>query len=208
MRKLLLSTAMMFAMCTANVCAQDVVLPQPKKDAKMTLMESLQQRKSVREFSKKEIDDQTLSDLLWAACGVNRPEEKMITAPSAMNKQDIKVYVLKSSGVWLYMPIEHKLKKISDENLISTLAGRQVSVADAPVFLMLVSDQTGSERLDTNLGNIDAGYVSQNICLACTALGLATVPRGARDRDILNKALGLNDRQLIVLNHPIGYPVN
>jgi len=180
-------------------------LPEPNKDVPMTLMQALQQRHSVREFSEQEITDQQLSQILWAACGVSRPEKKMITAPSAGNRQDIHVYVCGKDGAWLYEPFTNTLKKVSSEDLRAVNAGRQESVKYAPLSLVLVSDQSNADHLDTNLGNVDAGYVSQNIYLASTALGLATVARGFMDKATVAKALNLGDKQLLVLNHPLGY---
>ena len=183
-------------------------LPVPTKSAKMTLMESLQQRHSVRDFSDKAVSDADLSELLWAACGINRPDTKKITAPSAINAQDILVYVCTKDGAWLYLPDGNSLKKVSDKDLRRAIAGPQESVAVAPVNLVLVSDRTKfgdrSEGAAT-MGAIDAGYVSQNICLACTALGLATVPRMSMDKETLAKELQLDDTKTLLLNHPVGY---
>ena len=183
-------------------------LPAPAKSAKMTLMEALQQRHSVRDFSDKAVSDADLSELLWAACGINRPDTKKITAPSAINAQDILVYVCTKDGAWLYIPDGNSLKKVSDKDLRPAVAGRQESVAVAPGNLVLVSDRTkfgdrakGAETM----GAIDAGYVSQNICLACTALGLATVPRGTMDKETLAKELQLDENKTLLLNHPVGY---
>lgn len=183
-------------------------LPTPTKSAKMTLMAALQQRHSVREFSDKGISDAVLAELLWAACGINRPETKKITAPSAINAQDIIIYVCTKNGAWLYMPENNSLKKICGKDLRSAVAGRQQSVATAPVSLVLVSDhgKFGNHKngADT-MGAIDAGYVSQNICLACTALGLATVPRMTMDKETLAKELQLDDSKILLVNHPVGY---
>lgn len=183
-------------------------LPTPTKSAKMTLMESLQQRHSVRDFSDKAVSDADLSELLWAACGINRPDTKKITAPSAINAQDILVYVCTKDGAWLYVPDGNSLQKVSDKDLRSAVAGRQEAVAVAPVSLVLVSDRTkfGDRAKGADvMGAIDAGYVSQNICLACTALGLATVPRMTMDKETLAKELHLDENKTLLINHPVGY---
>jgi len=193
-----------------SASAQETVkLPEPQKKAEMSVMQALQQRHSVRDFQNKAVSEQTLSDLLWAACGVNRAEKardgkSLITAPSAGNRQDCKVYVLKADGAWLYIPEAHSLQKITDKNLI-TMAGKQEFVKTVPVNLLLVSDQRNESRLNTNLANIDCGYVSENIYLACTALGLGTVAIGSLDKEPLIKELNLTDMQLILISHPIGY---
>ena len=183
-------------------------LPAPTKSAKMTLMESLQQRHSVRDFSNKTVSDADLSELLWAACGINRPDTKKITAPSAINAQDILLYVCTKDGAWLYVPDGNSLQKVSDKDLRPAVAGRQEAVAVAPVSLVLVSDRTkfGDRAKGAEvMGAIDAGYVSQNICLACTALGLATVPRMTMDKETLAKELHLDENKTLLVNHPVGY---
>lgn len=184
------------------------LLPTPTKSAKMTLMESLQQRHSVRDFSDKAVSDADLSELLWAACGINRPDTKKITAPSAINAQDIMVYVCTKDGAWIYAPDGNSLKKVSDKDLRPAVAGRQESVAVAPVCLVLVSDRTkfgDHANAADMMGAVDAGYVSQNICLACIALGLATVPRMSMDKETLAKELNLDENKTLIINHPVGY---
>lgn len=195
---------------TSCAVAQDIKLPQPNKNVKMSLMDALQKRASSRSFSDRPLSLQTLSQLLWAACGVNRPEENRITAPSAINAQDIKVYVVKEDGAYLYLPQDNALRKVSDKDLRSAVAGRQEFATKAPVSLVMVSDQTkfGNRSEGAKLmGSIDSGYVSENICLACVALGLVTVPRMSMDKDILAKELGLADTDVLLLNNPVGYPV-
>ena len=193
-----------------SASAQDVKkLPEPNKDVKMTLFQSLQQRKSVREYSDKEIDDMKLSQLLWAAVGINRPDGHL-TAPTAINAQDITVYVCSKDGAWLYIAKDNALQKVSDKDLRDAVASRQKFAAEAPISLVIVSDNAkfrgGSTNGPTISGAIDAGYVSQNIDLACEALGLATVPRATMDKDALKTELKLTDTQNAILNHPIGYP--
>ena len=162
----------------------------------------------MRDFSDKAVSDADLSELLWAACGINRPDTKKITAPSAINAQDILVYVCTKDGAWLYVPDGNSLQKVSDKDLRSAVAGRQEAVAVAPVSLVLVSDRTkfGDRAKGADMmGAIDSGYVSQNICLACTALGLATVPRMTMDKETLAKELHLDENKTLLINHPVGY---
>lgn len=207
MRKMFLTVGLV----VANLCAmsQDVkTLPAPDKNVNMTLYQALQQRKSVREFSEKEISEMQLSQLLWAATGVNRPDGRL-TAPTAINAQDISVYVCTKEGAWLYLPKENSLKKVTDKDIRLPLATRQVNVAKAPVNLLIVTDNAKFRNNDTEgpttNGAIDAGYVSQNIDLACEALGLATVPRAMMEKEQVRQALGLTGTQHPVLNHPVGY---
>lgn len=191
-----------------NINAQTVKLPAPDKNVKMTLMQALQQRKSSREFAAKAVSNATMSQLLWAACGINRPKEKKITAPSALNKQDIMVYVIRKDGAYIYQPTTNSLKKVCAGDLRPMVAGGQAFAKSAPVCLLLVSDLnkfSGNRSGAEATANVDAGYVSQNICLACTALGLKTVPRMTMNKAALKKALKLDDNKLLIINHPVGY---
>lgn len=193
---------------TFFVSAQNVKLPEPDKNVSMTLYQALQQRKSVREYSTKDIDDMKLSQLLWAAVGINRPDGHL-TAPTAINAQDITVYVCRKDGAYLYVAKDNTLQKVSDKDLRKSVASAQAFAADAPISLVIVTDNAkfrgGSTNGPTISGAIDAGYVSQNIDLACEALGLCTVPRATMDKEALKKELKLTDSQNPILNHPIGY---
>ena len=207
MKKLFLTSCLIMA-STFFVSAQNVKLPEPDKNVSMTLYQALQQRKSVREYSTKDIDDMKLSQLLWAAVGINRPDGHL-TAPTAINAQDITVYVCRKDGAYLYGAKDNTLQKVSDKDLRKSVASAQAFAADAPISLVIVTDNAkfrgGSTNGPTISGAIDAGYVSQNIDLACEALGLCTVPRATMDKEALKKELKLTDSQNPILNHPIGY---
>ena len=187
--------------------AQEVIsLPQPEVNKlSMTLGDALQQRRSERKYSDQEISMQTLSTLLWAACGVSEPKTGKITAPSAINMQDVKVYVCTKDGACLYNAKANTLTKVSDKNLLDAIAGRQAFAKSAPVSLVLVSTKDNDRAPNDKFGAMDAGYVSQNIYLACTALGLKTVARATMDFDVLKRELNLADTSYLELNHPIGY---
>lgn len=202
---LMLQIALLFAGCVA---AQDVVtLPQPEMDLGegASLMNVLKNRASSRSYDAgAEITDGQLATVLWAACGVNRRESGKITAPSAVNAQDIVVYVCRKDGAFRYDAREHVLVKVSGRDLRAAVAGGQDFVKDAPVSLVLVSDQGKFRSPNREMGAVDAGYVSQNICLVCTAMGLATVPRATMNREELAKELGLQENGVLFINHPIG----
>lgn len=139
---------------------------------------------------------------------MNRDNGKL-TAPSASNAQDIRVYVIRQNGAFLYNPHDNTLQKVSDKDLRASVASRQTAVAAAPLDLVLVSDHSkfgGNSDRASRVGAIDAGYISQNICLACTALGLNTVPRMTMDSDALRQALNLDDSFDFIVNNVIGYP--
>ncbi len=198
---------LMLAAVTVNMNAQEVKqLPQPDMQLGVTLTEALQKRRSDREYNAdRDITDQQLSQILWAACGVNRPDKKLLTIPTAVNAQDIQVYVCRKGGVALYQPYDNTLKKVSGEDIRPLLAERQQNMKSAPVFLLIVSDQEKFRHNAEVYGAMDAGYASQDICLMCAALGLKTVPRAMMNKEAVAKALGLGDKQILELNHPIGY---
>lgn len=212
MKSILTIACVAFLMAATSCKAQDnVQLPDPLMDNQVTLIQALQNRHSTREYTDKAIPDNVLSTVLWAACGINRPGEGKITAPSAINAQDILVYVVRQDGTYLYQPKDNSLQKVSSKDLRTAVAGRQSFAASTPVSLLLVSNhnkfpQQSSYDAKVRMGVVDAGYVSENICLACSALGLNTVPRMTMDSETLKKELGLDDNYDLVLNSQIGYP--
>lgn len=190
---------------------KDIQLNTPDKTGGKSIMQTLSDRHSNREFDTKELSLQDISDLLWAANGVNRPDGKR-TAPSAMNKQDVDLYVLMKDGAYLYDARTHALKGIATGDhraLISSSPGSQTSTTP-PVGLVLVSDLSkfGSNATERafQMGALDAGIVSQNINLFCSGKGFSTVPRMSMDNDGLKKVLRLTDSQIPMLNNPVGYP--
>ena len=193
--------------------AQPLALPEPNKQGGMPLAEALQARRSVREFdATREITPQQLSDLLWSACGVNRPYEEKRTNPTAMNSQEIDVYVFKADGVYYYDFRHHEIAKVADGDHRSLVAGNddfsQPFVLDAPVSLVMIADLTRFERespMNPKMAAMDAGIVSQNINLFCAANGLATVPRVTMDGAGITALLNLPATSVPLINNPVGY---
>ena len=211
MKKTIFAIAFMaMLLASASVKAQDnIQLPKPSLENNVTLMQALQNRHSARNFDERQISDDILSTILWAADGVNRPESGKLTAPSASNAQDTRIYVIRQDGAYLYNAKDNALQKVSDKDLRASVASRQTAVASAPLALVLVSDHNklgGNSDRSSRLGAVDAGYVSQNICLACSALGLITVPRMTMDTETLKKELNLDDNYDFIINNVIGYP--
>ena len=202
-------------MCTTIVNAQDISLPNPIKELQTkTMMQTLAQRHSVRDFSQKQLTMQDISNLCWAACGQTR-DNNHITAPSAMNKQEIRLFVLTSEGAYEYLAKQNTLaiKATGDHRALlannnSKQEGGQLFVMQAPVSLVMVIDfdkfGSSNERA-MMMGCVDAGNVSENINLYCQAVGLATVPRATMDSDALRTILGLTEKQLPIMNNPVGY---
>lgn len=206
MKHLFIAGAALLLSVTA--CAQETIkLPAPDKSkTTMSVMDALSQRQSIRSFSDRALTDEQLSLLLWAANGVNRADGRR-TAPTAMNRQDIQVYVCRQDGAFLYDAKANALQRVSSQDLRPHVAGsRQPFVKEAPVCLVIVSDQRQfGPQGSADYGRIDAGYVSQNIYLAATAMGLGTVARAMMDYEPLAKGLALAPEQLLLLNHPVGY---
>jgi SagB-type dehydrogenase family enzyme len=186
---------------------QNISLPQPKKVGGMPLMEALATRSTSRSFQSQELSNQQLSDLLWAAFGINRPDGKR-TAPSSRNIQETDLYVFLNTGVYTYDAPNNQLVQVSNDD-IRFMAGKQDFVKDAPVQIVLVADLSkmgdGSSEEKLNTANIDAGYISQNIYLFCTSEGLATGARAFVDKEALSSKLKLRPDQKIIIAHSVGY---
>jgi SagB-type dehydrogenase family enzyme len=187
----------------------EIKLPVPSMEGGRPLMEVLKDRKTIRSFSGEELSNQELSDLLWAAFGVNRPGEGKRTAPTAMNLQEIDIYVAKKDGLYLYDAKKNVLYKLLNED-IRAKTGRQDFIADAPINLVFVTDYSkmGSIPQDRKefYSATDTGYISQNVYLYCASEGLGTVVRGSLDRKKLHKVMKLKRSQEVILAQTVGYP--
>jgi nitroreductase len=185
-----------------------IQLPDPRKDGGRPLMQVLRDRQSQREFSSDPLPMPVLSDLLWAAFGINRTDGRR-TAPSASNRQEIDVYVAKADGLYLYEAQSHSLKLIVAEDLRAA-TGTQPYAAEAALNLVFVVDlaKTGNPPVTEPTVNngADVGYVSENVYLYCASEGLATVVRASIDRPMLAKRMQLRVDQRIILAQTVGYP--
>ena len=188
---------------------QIIKLNEPDKTGGSSVMEAFSNRKSVRAFSNKKLSTQELSDLVWAAAGVNRQNSGLRTAPSWRNYKDIDLYVCFPEGMYFYNSKDHVLEPFAKGNFYPLIAGDQPYVNDAPVILLLIADlskmQNDNVLPKMVIAGLDAGIISQNISIFCAGKNLATVPRGFMNREELNKVLKLKDTQHIMLNHPVGY---
>ena len=198
--------------CSTITSAQGlkpIKLLAPQTDSGKPLMQALKERSSSREFSNKKLPLQVLSNMIWAAFGINRPGEGKRTAPSAMNYQEIDVYVTTADGLYLYDAKAHTLIQIFTED-IRAATGEQSFVQDAPVNFVYVADFSkmggGSDSQKELTANIDTGFISQNVYLYCASEGLATVVRGLIDRPALAKVMKLRPDQEIILAQSLGYP--
>jgi len=187
---------------------KQIKLPTPQMSGGMPLMQALKERKSTREFSPKQLPAQVLSNMLWAAFGINRPETGRRTAPSSTNYQDIDIYVAAADGLYLYDAKAHALKLVVSDD-IRSLTGTQDFVKEASVNLVYVSDFSrlgdSPEDWKYRTARLDTGFISQNVYLFCASEGLATVVRGRVDIPALSKAMKLRPDQKITLAQSVGY---
>ena len=187
---------------------QPIKLPQPDTTGGKPLMQALKFRKSTREFGAEKLSRQTLSNLLWAAFGINRPDGHR-TAPSAMNWQEIDIYITMEEGTYVYDASSNTLKPVLNQDVRNT-TGTQSFVKDAYMNLVYVADLSKTKRAsqedrDLYIG-ADCGFIAQNVYLCCASEGLAAVVRGSIDRAALSKAMNLRAGQKIVLAQSVGYP--
>lgn len=187
--------------------SESTPLPTPDKTGGKPLMQCLAERKTARSFSDKKLSGQQLSNLLFAAWGINRKDGRH-TAPTARNLQDMSVYVAMDKGVYLFEPATHSLKILTDKDLRGILGKQEKMFRSAPVVLIYVSDTNHYSKPEDKIlypAN-HAGYISQNVYLFAASEGLNTVVCGAIDRDQIAKALNLKNGVKVMFTQPIGYP--
>ena len=185
------------------------VLPPPQTEGGKPLMTALRERHSTREYSDRPLPPQILSDLLWAAFGINRPASGDRTAPYWRHVMVLDIYAVMADGVWLYDPKGHALAPYLAADLRAQ-TGLQDFVAGAPLNLVYVAHgerMTDISPEDRRLyASVDAGFIGQNVYLFCASAGLATVFRGAVDYPKLARALNLPAAQFVTFAQTVGYP--
>ncbi len=209
-RSFALSAIILF-FASALAAGQDlkpIQLPAPQTDGGKPLMQVLNTRHSTREFGTEKLSMQVLSNLLWAADGINRPDGRR-TAPSASNWQETEIYVVLAEGAYVYDPKGNMLKPVAAGDLRAD-TGTQPFPGQAALNLVYVADTTKAakarpEDRDFILG-ADVGFVAENVYLFCASEGLATVVRASVPRDALAKKLQLRPEQRITLAQSIGHP--
>lgn len=196
-----------------SISAQDIALPAPNKTGGKPLMQALNERQSTRSFTKDNLTQQQLSDLLWAGWGFNRSDQKKRTAPSSMNVQEIDVYVALPTGLYLYFAESNMLKQINNKD-IRKLCGTQDFVAEAALNLVYVADlgklkkKEGDPIKESDLlsSYANTGFIAQNIYLYCASENLGCVIRGSVPKDKLAPEMGLRPNQVIILSQTVGIP--
>lgn len=189
---------LLFIGSAGHAFAQNVeTLPAPQTTGGMPLMEALNERRSERSFSDRDLDPQTTSDLLWAAFGINRPGDGKRTAPTASNKQNIYIYVLRPDGAWMYDAKTNSLKQVVKDDLRYMLL--QSSARNAPFTLLYVAQDDANARMH-------AGSLYQNVGLYCASAGLNNTVRMSIDARSLGQALKLTDGNEVLISQSVGYP--
>jgi len=206
------SLVLVLLLCPTLAAAQGLKpleLPAPQTSGGKPLLEALKDRHSSREFSPERLPAQVLSNLLWAAFGVNRPDSGKRTAPSAMNWQEIALYVATGEGLYVYDAKGNRLNPVLAED-VRAATGTQSYVKDAPVNLVYVADLSKTGRTNPEEANTftaaDTGFIAQNVYLFCASEGLAVVVRGSINRPALAKLMNLKPDQKIILAQTVGYP--
>lgn len=196
MKKFILGV--LVAMITTNSAqALDKQLPQPDKNGGMPLMEVLQQRRSGKFFVNKDIDDKTLSNILWAAYGTNDNEGRR-TIPTAMNQKELEIYVADKNGVWLYDADNNSLQQISAENILKAFSSQDY-MENAPLVLIY----TGNK--ESNYVEMHAGSAYQNVGLYAASAGLNAVVRGYFDKEQVAKLIKLPEDKKVIITQAIGW---
>ena len=203
------TVSLLCAVVPAGEAPKTIQLMSPQTDGGRPLMKALKDRSTSRSFGSEKLPIQVLSNLLWAAFGINRPDSGKRTAPSAMNSQEIDIYVASAEGLYIYDAKALLLRPIHSED-IRALTGQQSFVAEAPINLIYVADYSRMTRASQGdkvlYSAADTGFISENVCLFCASEGLATVVRGSIERVALGKAMKLRPDQKIILSQTVGYP--
>lgn len=185
-----------------------IALPAPERTGGLALMDALGRRQSQREFASRELPTPMLASLLWAANGISRDDGRR-TAPSAMNAQEIDVYVALPSGAYLYDAPGNALRLVAGSD-IRRVTGYQDFVDEAPLDLVYVADHSRMSLVPVSMresyASVAAGAIAENVYLFAAANGLATVLRAWIDREAIANALGLGHDQQVLLSQTVGFP--
>jgi len=217
LKKVFLSVAIILCFVSSAIAAElsPIKLLPPDLKGGKSLMQSLQERKTSRSFSTNKLPIELLSNLLWSACGINRPDSGKRTAPSAVNWQEIDVYVAREEGLYLYNVKAHVLEPVLQNDLRKNttvlLQPSRSSIANAPLQLIYVADYSKMAFYTNDEDKMfysaaDTGFIAQNVYLYCASSGLAAVIRGMVGKDALAKEMKLRSDQKITLVQAVGYP--
>ena len=189
--KIYFTVFVLLSLVSLSYAEGQIKLSPPNLTRGDCVMQAFAKRSSTKSFSQRVPSMQDLSDLLFAANGINRPDSGKRTAPSALNRQDIKIYVCLADGAYIYNPKSHTLELVSKSDLRQT---------EAPICLILVSDY------NDRWSGLDAGIVSQNISIFCAGVGLGTYPHTTMNVEQLMSGLCLRDGQTPMICNSVGFP--
>ena len=189
-------------------------LPKPQKELPFPLMKALENRRTRRKWQSTPLTDQELSNLLWAACGINsiqtKAKKQKRTAPSATNCQEIKLYIALENGLFLYNETKHELELILEKDIRDRI-GNQKMMKSAPVGIIYVSDYSKmrtyfekDENIKWFVSGTDTGFISQNVYLYCASTNLNTVIIGLVNRKELENIINLKDHEKVVYTQVVG----
>ena len=191
---------------------EEIILPDPKMKGEISLEEAFSSRRSDRHFQQKDLELEHISQILWAAQGITESSRGFRTAPSAGALYTLELFVVKSDGLFHYIPADHKLEKLSPSDFRSDLMKAslfQESISEAPAVIVIAAV---FERTTVKYGErgvryvyMEAGHACQNILLEATALGLGAVPIGAFSDNEVQKALSLQLNCIPLYVIPVGY---
>ena len=211
MKRFVLAIIFLSVVYLSNSYPQDlkpIQLPQPQTEIGKPLMQVLKLRQSTRSFDSKPLPLQELSNLLWAAYGINRPESGKRTAPSAMNWQEFDIYVVLQEGVYVYDAKDNVLNQIAKGDY-RELCGGQDFVKSAPLNLVYVADFTRIKKMNNEdlspFVGMDCGFIAQNVYLYCASQELGVVVRAGIDGNRFAETLKLKADQKVILAQTVGY---
>jgi nitroreductase len=183
------------------ISAQDISLPAPVKTGGKPLMDALNERKSIKAYTGKQLDQQNLSNLLWAAYGFNRESKRVV--PSSENKQEIDVYVALPTGVYFYDAKANVLQLRQTEVPKASIG--QPAVTDVAAFTLIYVANV-DKASNREACYLDTGYLVQNVYLYCASAGFGTVARGSFKAKELQTDLKLGANQVVTLVQAVGIP--
>lgn len=191
-----------------GVASEHIELPAPERVGGMPIMEAFARRRTTRRFASGVLDDTILSNLLWAANGINRQREGGRTAPSVLALHEIDIYAVLARGLYRYDPYRHCLDLAVASDLRG-LTGYQDFVGDAPLDLVYVADLSRMHDITPSqrepFASASAGTIVQNVYLFCAAAGLAVAARGWLNRSALGAEMRLPRDSVPVLAQTVGH---
>jgi SagB-type dehydrogenase family enzyme len=214
----LISFIVLLGLVTSTAIAQKsspkkIMFPKVEKQGKLSLEETLWQRKSTRAFSDKALTTKQIGQLLWAAQGVNRPANQHRTAPSAGGTYPLEIYYIVSEGVYHYLPDQHAAVLVRSGNVWKDLPKEGLtteSAYNAPCVFVItaVIERTYSKYKEPaeHYVYLEGGHAAQNLLLQLIPLGLGGVPNGSILTPKANDILGIPKEEQPIYILTVGTP--